>query len=352
MIHQILVSAAPGDAITNMALSMRDLLRQVGDSEIYARHIAPELWNEVRQLEDYTPRHSRNILVVHASIGEPVVHEFLSDRNEALVLVYHNVTPADYFEPYDLAFAELLAMGRREVQLLRPRVISAIADSQYNARELEAIGYRDVHVIPPIMHMRRLAGIEPRPSTLNHLGTFEAPILLSVAQLMPHKRPDFLVAMMHCAETYGVMRPALMFVGHQRLARYTNAIREQVRELMVDAHMVGVIDDADLVAMFHAAAVVVTASEHEGFCIPLVEAMSFGKPIVARACAAIPETVGDAALLVPPNQGPQGFSEVTGELLYRPELQAELVARGKRRVAELQAMASDEAIVGALLEAM
>ena len=111
--------------------------------------------------------------------------------------------------------------------------------------------------------------------------------------------------MMHIAETYLGMRGFLMLVGHQRLERYTRAIREQVQELnLAGVHVVGAVDEADLAAMFRSADAVVTASEHEGFCIPLLEAMTFEKPIVARACAAIPETVGDAALLVPADAGP------------------------------------------------
>ena len=114
--------------------------------------------------------------------------------------------PGRYFEPYDPMFADLLELGRREVERLRPRVVCAIADSHYNARELEAMGYRDVRVVPPVVNVRRLAKVEPRESTMRHLASLDGPILLSVGQLMPHKRPDFLVQMMHIADTYLGMR--------------------------------------------------------------------------------------------------------------------------------------------------
>jgi glycosyltransferase involved in cell wall biosynthesis len=333
-----------------MAFALRDVLRRTGPSEIFARHFEPSLSGDVLPLSSYRARHARNMLIFHASIGQPEVHDFLASRPEPIVLVYHNVTPASYFQPYDGAFAELLALGRREIELLRPRVVSAIADSAYNAQELEAVGYHDVRVVPPVMHLDRLATVAARASTLNHLATFEAPILLSVAQLMPHKRPDFLVQMMHCAETYRALRPVLLLVGHHRLPRYTRAIREQVRELMVDVHVVGAVDDADLVAMFRAATAVVSASEHEGFCIPLVESMMFDTPIVARACAAIPETVGDAALLVPEAQGPLFFTEAVAEVLTNAALRDDLAARGRRRVEQLAASRPDAAILDALLE--
>ena len=349
-IHQVIAAASPGDAITNMALALRDVLQRTGPSEIFARHFDPSLIGDVWPLTRYDVPHGRNVVVFHASIGQPDVHDFLAARSEPLVLVYHNVTPGAYFEPYDIAFAELLALGRREIELLRPRVVRAIAVSGFNARELEAVGYRDVRIVPPLMHLDRLANVAPRETTINHLATFEGPILLSVAQLMPHKRPDFLVAMMHCAETHRALRPVLLLVGHQRLPRYTRAIREQVRELMVDVHLVGPVDDPDLVAMYRSATAVVTASEHEGFCIPLVEAMTFEKPILARACAAIPETVGDAALLVPESQGPVFFTEAVAELLTNDALRDHLVARGRRRRAQLVEGAPEAELLETLLE--
>ena len=94
------------------------------------------------------------------------------------------------------------------------------------------MGYRNVRVVPPVVDLRHLASLTPRASTMNHLRSLNAPIVLSVAQLMPHKRPDFLVEAMHIAETYLEMgRPVLMLVGHHRLEHFTRAIREQVREL-------------------------------------------------------------------------------------------------------------------------
>ena len=350
-IHQILVAASPGDAITNLALGTRRLLRRVGPSEIYAHYVAPELHDEVLLLGAYGPTHARNLLIFHASMGQPEVHDFLTARAEPLVLVYHNVTPGRYFAPYDPMFADLLEVGRREVERLRPQVACAIAASHYNARELVEMGYRNVRVVPPLVDVRHLSTVEPRATTMSHLASFEGPIVLSVGQLMPHKRPDFLVQAMHIAETYLELRGYLLLVGHHRLERYTRAIREQIQELyLAGVHVVGPVDEPDLAAMFRSADVVVTASEHEGFCIPLLEAMTFEKPVMARACAAIPETVGDGALLLPADEGPTVYAEALAELLGHDALQRELVAGGMRRLQELERLPPEVQIVEALLE--
>jgi len=120
-IHQILASASPGDAITNVALALRRTLRAAGPSEIFAYHVSRELSGEVLRIADYRVPHSRNLLILHASIGQPEVHEFVVSRREPVVLVYHNVTPARFFEPYDLAFAALLTLGRRTLEQRQDR---------------------------------------------------------------------------------------------------------------------------------------------------------------------------------------------------------------------------------------
>ena len=129
-------------------------------------------------------------------------------------------------------------------------------------------------------------------------------MLLFVGQLLPHKRPDLLVEAMHVATTYLGLEATLLLVGQNRFARYADAISAQIRELNIrQVHVVGSVGDAQLAAMFRKATAFVTVSEHEGFCVPLLEAMAFDVPVIARACAAIPETVGDGGLLLPPWAG-------------------------------------------------
>jgi glycosyltransferase involved in cell wall biosynthesis len=349
-IHQVLVAASPGDAITNLAFAIRDLLRTLGPSEIYARHVHDDLRGDVRSLlDDYHPPHERNVLMFHGSIGQPDLHAFLLGRHEPLVLVYHNITPAKFFEPYNPAFAQLLTLGRRELAELRPRVVASIADSEYNARELRELGFDDVRVAPPLLARRDLTTVTPRASTINHLEHLDAPVLLCVAQLLPHKRPDYLVKAMHVAETYLGIRNLLLLVGAHRMDAYTNAIRAQVRELHVLVHLVGSVDDEDLAAFFRTASAFLTASEHEGFCIPLVEAMDFGVPIVARACGAVPETAGDAALLVPPHHGPALFAEAVAEVMDNTTLRTTLAESGYARRRELDAMRPEATILDSVL---
>ena len=336
-VHQILAAAAPGDAITNAALEYRDVLRRVGPSEVFARHIAPSSAGEVLPLSDYRSCGSQGVLVYHASIGEPAVEAFLRSRHEPIVLVYHNITPAKYFEDLDETFAELLVLGRAELETIRPRVARAIAASQFNAAELEALGYEDVRVIHPVVDPSRLVRTTPDPNTVKHLDhAFPGPMLLFVGQLLPHKRPDLLVKAMHVATTYLGLEATLLLVGQNRFVRYADAISAQIRELNIrQVHVVGSVNDAQLAAMFRKATAFVTVSEHEGFCVPLLEAMAFDVPVIARACAAIPETVGDGGLLLPAWAGSELIAEAILNVVKDGALRADLAARGRRRLAEV-----------------
>jgi glycosyltransferase involved in cell wall biosynthesis len=351
-IHQILAGATPGDAITTAALEYRDVLRRVGPSEVFARHIAPGVAGEVKQLSECGADGSSGLLVYHASIGEPAVSAFLLSRTEPIVLVYHNITPARYFEDLDPRFAELLALGRLELEQLRSRVVMSIAASHYNAAELESIGYRDVRVIPPVVNPYRLAHTLPDAGTLSYLDReFHEPFLLFVGQLLPHKRPDLLVKSMHVASTYLGVQARLLLVGTTRFAPYADAIASQVRELNLDqVHIVGAVSDERLAAMFRRAIAFVTVSEHEGFCVPLLEALALDVPVLARACAAIPETLGGAGLLLPELVNPELVAEAIDRIVRDDALRADLVQRGRRRIDELTQVDASVAMLQAIAE--
>ncbi|MGI8793043.1 MAG: hypothetical protein ACR2H3_07695, partial [Acidimicrobiales bacterium] len=167
-IHQVVVSATPGDAVTNSALECRSLLRQACRSEVFAYYIHPELHDDVLPLQHYGSRSTditRDVLLFHASIGAPEVFAFLRRRPERLGIIYHNISPAPYFYPYDPAFAGLLEGGRRELRLLRDRAEITLADSQFNAGELIEMGYADVRVSPLIVDVSRMQRVAAGPAT-------------------------------------------------------------------------------------------------------------------------------------------------------------------------------------------
>lgn len=351
-IDQVIVAAAPGDAITTQALEIARLVRARGQpSWIFARYIDPQLAGEVLALERYpAPAGPADALLYHASIGEPAVTAFLQDRPEPLAIVYHNMSPAEPFAPYDPGFAARLVAGRRELASLRPRVRLALAVSAFNAADLAGLGYTGIEVAPLIVDPDRLLGVAPHDETVRWQAEVPGSTLLFVGQLLPHKQAHVLLQAYHILVTYLLPESNLFLVGAGRLPRYKECLQFFIEEMnLTRAGIIkSPVSDAELAAYYRRADAVVTLSQHEGFCVPLLEAMAFGKPIVARAAGAIPETLAGAGLLIGPDDGAGVAAEAMLEVLTNGPLRAGLVERGRERLAAFRPEAARATILGHL----
>jgi glycosyltransferase involved in cell wall biosynthesis len=247
---------------------------------------------------------------------------------------YHNVTPARFFEPWDPGFAQLLRQGREQLVSLRSRVALTLADSHFNASELEKIGYHDVEVVPPLADVGHLQAVKADDGTAHHFReAVFGPVVLFVGQLLPHKRPDLLVQLGHVLSTFHDPETRVVMVGNARLEPYRVALAAYITELSLpNVWITGPVSKAELVAFYEAADIFVTMSEHEGFCIPLVEAMGFDLPIVARRHGAIAETLDQSGVVLPSDAGPQLAAEAVIELLVSSDRRAKVVASGRQRL--------------------
>lgn len=348
--HQILVSASAGDAVTNTARAYQETLRKVGTSEIFARFIDPRLNGTVSQLSDYERRaHPDDVLIYHSSIGEPAVADWLLHRPERLVLVYHNITPSHYFRDLDPQFAALLEGGKRELVMLRDRVAMPLAVSQYNADELAALGYKDVRVSPLPVDGQRLRREQHDPGVERRLKDLEGPMVLFVGQLMPHKRPDLLIQAFHILVTKLTPSANLCLVGRGN-RRYGDALAAFAAELQLPVQIPGWVTDSELASYYRAASCFVSLSEHEGVCVPLVEAMALDVPVVARACAAVPETAANAALVLPPDEDAPLVAEALHLVLTNEPVRKMLIARGRERVAAFDANDAHARLLSLLMD--
>lgn len=351
-INQLIVSASAHDAITSCARNAREVLSRVGPSRLLARHIEPGLDDEV---EDLTRAGdvagSGDPILYHAAIGEVEVHRFVDSYAGPLVVWYHNITPSRHFAASDPGFARLLRGGRTHLARLAHVSTGAMAVSEYNARDLEQLGFTKVRVSPLLLDTGRLTSVEPDGPTLERLQQLDGPLLLFVGQLLPHKRPDLLIQAYDLLVTHHVPEAHLVLVGPQRSRAYALALQRLVAQLHLPrCRLAGDVSDAELAALHRCATLVVTASEHEGFCAPLVEAMAFGTPIVAIANAAIPDTVGDGGLLLPPGTGPELLCEALLAVLEDDALRRDLAARSARRLAAHDRGAAERGLLANLAE--
>lgn len=351
----MVVTASPGDAVTGAALDLRGLLRRAAPSDVFARYVHPSLDDDVFLLDRWAARSATtrsDLVIFHASIGEPDVFAFLGEHARRLMVVYHNISPPEAFAPYDRRFSQLLAEGRAEVAALARRAVAAVAVSEYNAAELGAYGYRNVKVAPLPVDPARLTSVTPDPATAAAAAALPGPVVLFVGQVLPHKRPELLVAGGHVAATWLDAEARLVVVGAHRLPPYSRALTTYADELNVADRVVwaGHVDDTVLAAWYRRADVFVTASEHEGFCAPLVEAMAFDVPVVARAFAAIPETLAGAGVLLDRNDGAAVLAEAAMHLAGGGPGTDAVVAAGRRRLASVDPDRARAELLAAVME--
>ena len=338
MIHidQIIAAAASGDAVTESALCIRDALRQVVESEIFAVHVDPSMMGTVAWVDQYPgPEHRtrRDIIIYHVSIGDRKLTDLVTQRREQLVLIYHNITPPSFFDIIDREFAAELNDGRRQLPRLLARAASVLADSDVNAAELHALGRLDVRVAPPPVNVNRLLDVTPDPETVRAINERGAgKMILFLGQLLPHKRPDLLIGAHHLLNANYFPDAQLVLAGSARNDRYYSALKRYVADLNLETVWLAPdLKDAQLAAFFRRADIFVTASEHEGFCVPLVEAFSFDVPVIARDFGAVRRTAGDAALVLPADSGARDLVEAIRYVLEDDMLRRDLVNRGRTR---------------------
>ena len=349
-IHQILVGAGHGDAITQMALEIRNGLRAFGPSEIFARFVDPAVADDVSGLHHLPVGRPSDILIYHSSFGDPEVTRTVLRRPEHLVLVYHNITPSRFFVDHDPAFAAGLEWGRHELELLRGRTAMAVADSRFNAEELAALGFADVRVIPAGVRPDRLLAIAPNTQTVVRLRSqVTQPFVLGVSQLLPHKRQEVLIQALHILQWVHHLDLGLVLVGPTRIPAYERGLRELVRRLRVrNVWLAGSQSDSALATLYRSARMFASASMHEGLGIPPLEAMAFGVPAIVRDAGATADTVGSGALVLPFDSGPLIFAEAMRAVHEDDHLRSTLICGGLDRLAELATEAEQCSLIDLL----
>lgn len=293
-IHQFSHSVSVGDGVTNSLFYIRKLLRGLGyDSDIYAGDIPPELIGEVRPLREYRDN-AEQVLLVHHCLGHDH-EEWLMARPDFKVLVYHNITPAEYFPP-DSELHYYCNLGRRQLKAWAARFPGAIGLSEYNAEELVAAGYGRVAVIPLLVDIDRLVA-EPWDATIPERYP-DTHNLVFVGRVVEHKCQHQIIDMFEAFTAMTDQPSRLFLVGGIASGSYEALLRERITAAGLTDRVIltGKVSNAELFGYYRAADVFVSMSEHEGFGIPLIEAMLFDVPVVAYNSSNIGNTLGSGGL--------------------------------------------------------
>jgi len=330
-IHQWVPAAHRGDAIGDSARAVRDMLRGMGhDSDLFALTIDDDMRNEARPFADPAAT-AGDVTIFHFALPSPMTEAFANLRGRK-VLQYHNITPAAFFAPYDPGLFRLAALGRRELATLAGRVDLALGDSDFNRQELEALGFTRTGVMPIAVNTGRITGAPSRPALERILRDGLINILF-VGRIVPNKRIEDHIRLAETYKRYVDAYYRFIFVGrYDGLPRYYAQIRALIEqyEMLPDRFwFTWSVPDEDLATFYRWADAYVSLSEHEGFCVPLVEAMAADVPIVAYAAGAVPETLGGSGLLFSPKDL-EVAAELLGSVVYDRGVR-EGVLEGQRR---------------------
>jgi len=296
-IHQLLPDLVYGDAISDYAIGIKGYLKGHGfESEIFASRCYDE--QVVREAQIYKPDLIRkdDAILYHHSIGSEIT-PFVVEHTGPKCLIYHNITPARFFEPYRPDFAGKLAEGRLDLKEMAPRFAVSAGDSAYNVSELRAWGFADPFILPIPVSPDKWSG-SPDLGLMNQLGDGKTNILF-VGRIVPSKCLHDLVAAF--SEYLSMDLGARLIMAGDNLPDdpyYTHLIHT-IHQCGITEQVVlpGKVSDTELEAYYRSAALFWSMSEHEGFCVPLIEAMWFDVPVLAYKSSAIPETLGKSGIM-------------------------------------------------------
>jgi len=323
-IHQLLPNLSYGDAISNQAIAIKKILIEEGyESKIFVRHIDPKVASEC---EKFKPKklNKDDGLIYHHSIGFEYT-EYAIKHNGKKALIYHNITPKDFFEPYNKKFAKLLQTGREHLHDLAGTFPFNYGDSQFNVNELILNGCKNCDVLPLIISPDKWNFL-PDSSVIQDLTDGKKNILFT-GRLAPNKKQTDLVKMMFYLKQIN-RNVRLCIVGTANLAEpYVMELYDLIKkyDLMDDVIVTGRINEATLKAYYMSADLYVSMSEHEGFGVPLIEAMWFDIPVLAFESSAIPETLAGSGFMFKNKKDMLSVAVLTNELLNNKELRKNII---------------------------
>jgi len=276
------------------------------------------------------------VCLFHFSIGS-AAGRLVHQAPDRLVCIYHNITPADFFLGFHPHLAGLCYHGRRELSAFAPRAELGLGDSEFNRRELEGAGFARTAVLPIVLDLA--AYRRPPSPVVRRLYADGRTNILFVGRIIPNKKIEDLIRVFAVYQRYVEPRSRLLLVGdHRGHERYYDRLQEMVRALRLDEVVFsGHVDDDELLGFYSVADLFLCLSEHEGFCVPLLEAMTFGIPVLAYDAGAVAETLRGGGVLLK-GKRPEEVAELLHAVLTDGRLRRAVLATQERALEEVRAI--------------
>ena len=299
-IDQLVPAFHRGDAIGDEAWHLRNLFRSRGYvSDIYRLTCDRGLEEESKPFASFPAPGGKDITVLHFALPSELTRGLINSPGKR-VIIHHNITAPEFFAGFSDEMADLVRKGRKEIQSLAPHVDLALADSEFNRLELLGLGFKKCDVFPLFVDFSRYE--KPASRFVEKLFTDERVNILFVGRVAPNKKIEDLIRIAFYYKKYISPLVRLIIVGkttslpkyYQSLVRLADEFYLKPEEVCFTGHL----PDEEMFAIYLASRVFLSMSEHEGFCLPLIESMIFDLPVVAFNSTAVPWTLDGAGVLL------------------------------------------------------
>jgi len=340
-INQILPALSYGDAVGNDAIEIRNSLRRMGyESDIYAKHIHPKVNKFAKPLKNYR-KDSGNIVIYHFSLAGFDVTDFVRNLPDMKILIYHNITPQHYFKNINDELYNVCRYGREELKSLNKVVKLALGDSEYNRKELEINGFNGTGVLPIMLDFSKYT-LQPDKRIIKKFED-DYVNLVFVGRISPNKKQDDLIRTFYFYKKINPKSRLILVGSHKGMDNYFLQLIKLVERLNLinDVVFTGHVDFDGMIAYYHLADVFLCMSEHEGFCVPLLESMYFNIPIIAYSSTAIPYTLGNCGILANEKKYDE-IAEMINLVITNASIREKLIFRQNERFKDYDKVKTEE----------
>lgn len=336
-IIQLLPTLLIGDAIGNYTLALKKVISSMGyKTEIYANSIDPRLKNHEALLISKIPHlNADDIIIYHKSTGSKMSFD-LAKYKCRKIMIYHNITPPKFFYGYNNSMSEAITYGLKGAKYLSDKIDYCITVSRFNKQNLIGMGYKCKIDVMPILVPFDDYKKAPDKGIIEKYKDGNTNILF-VGRVAPNKKHEDLIKSFYYYKKYINKDARLFLVGsYKGMESYYKRLTEYVNKLeLKDVYFTGHVTFAQILAYYRVADVFLCLSEHEGFCVPLIEAMCFDVPIIAYNCTAIPDTLGNSGIMID-EKDPKIVAELINKIIIDKDLKLQIIEAQRKRLKDFE----------------
>ena len=335
-IIQVLPTMSYGDAVSNDAINIDKILKKNGyETEIYAENIDKRMKDKVFKISKLKKVNKNDILIYHKSTGTDL--SFLLEKYKCKkVMRYHNITPGKYLEQYNKYLYNLVEYGRKGLEYASKYFDYSLADSKYNKSELDELKYKNTITLPILIPFEDYRKEFDRKVIKKYSDGKKN--ILFVGRITPNKTQEDIIKSFYYYKNYVNKNSRLILVGNDSgFENYADLLKKLIKELELENDVIfsGHVKFEEILAFYRVADLFLCMSDHEGFCVPLVESMFFEVPILAYNSSAIKDTLGNSGIIV--NKKDYFLiSELMNFILSDEKVSKEIIKKQNKRLEDFQ----------------